>query len=320
MNELSWSTNDDGAGLLTWQLQQAGVPPHKLTAQRPDFLIISPPKTGSTWLAANLRRHPQVFVPKVKEVKYFSAFFESLDVGWYLDHFEPAAGRVKGEASPCYALLPVERIRLIRRLMPDVKLIYLMRAPVARAWSHAKHNHRYGEANFASHPTALESVSDEQWRANFLHDWALASGDYLGQLRRWLTVFPREQIYVGYFESIVHRPAALLGEVFAFLGVNPDLDLSAFPLWERILPGPTKELPSRLGSFLHPLFRDRTRELAVFLRERFQLEPPPEWQAVPNAAGDDSPPPVFRPFAGNSMTATWRGYWIRRTHSARRIV
>ena len=290
MNELSWSTNDDGAGLLTWQLQQAGVPPHKLTAQRPDFLIISPPKTGSTWLAANLRRHPQVFVPKVKEVKYFSAFFESLDVGWYLDHFEPAAGRVKGEASPCYALLPVERIRLIRRLMPDVKLIYLMRAPVARAWSHAKHNHRYGEANFASHPTATRIGVRRTMAGQLPPRLGVASGDYLGQLRRWLTVFPREQIYVGYFESIVHRPAALLGEVFAFLGVNPDLDLSAFPLWERILPGPTKELPSRLGSFLHPLFRDRTRELAVFLRERFQLEPPPEWQAVPNAAGDDSPP------------------------------
>ena len=143
-------------------------------------------------------------------------------MGWYLDHFEPAAGRVKGEASPCYALLPVERIRLIRRLMPDVKLIYLMRAPVARAWSHAKHNHRYGEANFASHPTALESVSDEQWRANFLHDWALASGDYLGQLRRWLTVFPREQIYVGTSSRIVTARRPYWAKSSLFLGVNPD--------------------------------------------------------------------------------------------------
>ena len=130
----------------------ADAGPHdELSALRPDFLIISPPKTGSTWLAANLRLHPQVFVPDIKEVKYFSSFHRWLDLGWYLDHFAPAEGRLKGEASPSYAILPVERIRLVRRLFPDVKLIFLMREPVGRAWSHARHNHRYREANFVAH-------------------------------------------------------------------------------------------------------------------------------------------------------------------------
>jgi hypothetical protein len=171
---------------------------HQLATLRPDFLIISPPKIGSTWLAENLRCHPQVFVPAIKEVRYFSSYFKALDLGWYLGHFTPGADRLKGEASPSYALLPVEGIRLIRRLMPDVRLIFLMRDPVARAWSHAKHTYRFGEANFASCSLSLEAVPDDQWQENFRHEWCLAGGDYLGQLRRWLSVFPKEQVNVGF--------------------------------------------------------------------------------------------------------------------------
>src|ERR1700733_13282559 len=76
--------------------QQYDVPPRKLASLRPDYLIISPAKTGSTWLADKLRRHPQVFLPGQKELKYFSSFFQSLDLNWYLDQFSSAAGRIKG--------------------------------------------------------------------------------------------------------------------------------------------------------------------------------------------------------------------------------
>ena len=257
----------------------------KLGALRPDFLVISPPKTGSTWLSANLGLHPQVFVPDIKEVKYFSSFHRWLDLGWYLDHFAPAEGRIKGEASPSYALLPVERIRQVRRLLPDVKLIFLMREPVGRAWSHARHNHRFREANFVSRAEGAP-VADDQWRANFVHDWPFSSGDYLGQLRRWSSVFPREQMYVGFYESIACDPAALLRDLFAFLGVNPDVDLSAFPLTERILPGPPGELSPHLGRFLHRLLHDRAVELAAFLEQRFGLTSPAEWRVVLEPASD----------------------------------
>src|SRR5438270_8427389 len=92
----------------------------------PRFLIISPAKTGSTWLADNLRCHSQLMVPRAKEVKYFSSFYRWLDLDWYASHFE-APGKIAGEASPTYAPLPLSRIRAIRDLMPDVKLIFLMR-------------------------------------------------------------------------------------------------------------------------------------------------------------------------------------------------
>src|SRR5258707_10240806 len=90
--------------LLAWSLVQSPVAERALATQRPDFLIISPPKTASTWLADNLRHHPEIFVSARKEIKYFSAWFKRLDLNWYLRHFADGIGRVKGEASPDYAL------------------------------------------------------------------------------------------------------------------------------------------------------------------------------------------------------------------------
>lgn len=265
---------------LDWLLRQPAVCPRKLERRRPDFLLISPPKTGSTWLADNLRHHPELFVPAIKEVKYFSCFGRWLDLNWYLDHFAEGEGRVKGEASPSYAILPPGRIRLVRDLLPDAKLIFLLREPIGRAWSHARHNHQYREVNFAGCADALQDVSDDSWRANFRHDWPLASGDYLGQLRHWISVFPRQRFYVDFYERIAGDPAGLLRDVFAFLGVRADVGLEAFPLTERILAGPPGRLRPALRADLHRLHHARTRQLAAFLREQFRLEVPAEWREV----------------------------------------
>ncbi len=281
---------------LAWCLRQQGVSHAKLTSLSPDFLVVSPPKTGSTWLAANLRCHPQVYVPDFKEVKYFSSFWKWLDLGWYLDQFSPGADRrAKGEASPSYAVLPVAQIRLVRRLFPGVKVLFLMRDPVARAWSHARHNHRYREANFASCDADFAAVSDAQWCHNFTHDWPLAGGDYLGQLRRWLSVFPREQLFVGFYESIAEEPESLLRQAFHFLGVDPNVDLAGFRVREKILAGPPGELTQERANFLRRLLAGRTLQLQQFLREQFGLELPPAWQNTLRPATGGLPAGVLPP-------------------------
>lgn len=259
-------------------LQYVDDPHFRYRAKLPQFLVISPPKTGSTWLADNLRHHPQLFIPAVKEVKYFSSLYKWLDLGWYADHFAAAGERIAGEASPSYAILPEEQIQTIRRLLPDLKLIFLMRDPVSRAWSHAKHTHRYREANFENARTVLEDVTESEWKANFCHEWTLTNGDYLGQLQRWSSVFPRQQMYVGFYESIGTRPDEMLREIFAFLAADSHVDLSTFPVSERILQGPEGELPPQLEETLRRLLYARTEETVDFLHEQFGLVPPKEWQ------------------------------------------
>jgi len=272
-----------------WTLAQAGVSPYEYSQLRPDFLVVSPPKTGSTWLATCLRHHPQMFVPDVKEIKYFSSLGRWLDASWYLEHFRPGEGKVKGEASPSYALLPLERIRLVHDLFPGLKIIFLMREPISRAWSHARHNFRYRESTFASAHHLFDEVTCSEWAANFRDPWPLASGDYLSHLRRWLAVFPKEQVFVDFYEEIHGDPEGLLRRLFRFLGVDAHLSLAEFPLRQRIQEGMDKPLSKSLEQELHRLLHHRSRQLGDYLKQNLGLAIPEAWQRVLCDSREDTP-------------------------------
>ena len=156
-----------------------------------------------------------------------------------------------------------------------MKLVFLMRDPIARAWSHARHNFRYREAHFADCRLDFDDVPESLWREAFRHEWLLASGDYLGQLRRWLAVFPREQIFVGFYESIADRPADLLRRVFGFLGVDPTRTSMPSRCTSASCRASTSRCRPRSHADLHDLLHERTRELAAFVEGRFGLQPPP---------------------------------------------
>lgn len=253
--------------------------------------MVSPPKTGSTWLAYNLMCHPDVFVPSGKEVKYFSSLYKWLDINWYARHFEEGAGRLKGEASPSYALLPRETIRRIRALRPNLKVIFLMRDPVARSWSHAKHNHRHLEANFRNSAVPLDSVSDQTWIENFQHPWPLHSGDYLSQLKRWLSVFPANQVYVDFYERIAAEPVALLSDIFRFLEVQHDgLNWSSFRASETIFAGDSTPLSQHLRLELQRVWRKQTSRLGHYVKVRFGLNIYDWWEDL--GKGENMPLPA----------------------------
>jgi hypothetical protein len=276
-------------GMLGWLAHQAGAPPHLVAARRPQFFVASAPKTGSTWLADNLRRHPEVFVPAEKEVKYFSSLGRWLGLDWYLSRFAGGEGRIRGEASPSYASLPRERIELIRGLFPGLKVVFLLREPVSRAWSHTLHTCRHGEAHFAKHPAARLDDPGVDWESASCHEWVTLSGDYLGQLRRWLAVFPRGQVLVRFFDDLRDRPEGLFREVLAFLGADTTLSLEGFPLRQRINPGMSYPMPGGVEARLRRLWSGRTRELAGFLAREMGLRLPSSWARTLEAEGSECP-------------------------------
>jgi len=106
----------------------------------PDFLGSGSGQAGSTWLFRNLQKHARVFMPENKETHYFDYSFNHCRVSYYGSLFARGKSQsgATGEITPSYNLLRPERIRLIHRFMPNVRLFLMVCHPVYRAWSGAR--------------------------------------------------------------------------------------------------------------------------------------------------------------------------------------
>src|SRR5262245_27736386 len=149
----------------------------------PNFLVISPPKTGSTWLAANLNCHPEIFIPDFKEIDFFQNFVHSKGWEWYADMFRHGLGLKRGEGTCNYCLMPAAKVQLIHSVMPRLKLIYLAREPVGRAWSHARHCFRHKHSTFTGYDGPIDTVPDEKWIENFTDHSSVCAGQVAEHLK-----------------------------------------------------------------------------------------------------------------------------------------
>jgi hypothetical protein len=179
-----------------------------------DFLGIGAQKCGTSWLYEHLRLHPQIRFPGGKEIHYWDQPGDR-PLSWYTDLFGQPAGYVRqGEITPAYAILAVETIRRIRELFPEVRLLFLIRNPIERAWSSALMALTRAELS-------LDEASDQWLIDHFRSRGSLARGDYEQCLRNWLSVFPREQLLLERFEQIWDDPIALLQSCAAHIRVDP---------------------------------------------------------------------------------------------------
>ncbi|MDH4232796.1 MAG: sulfotransferase domain-containing protein, partial [Nitrospirota bacterium] len=194
----------------------------------PDFLGIGPPKTGTTWLSENLRCHPDIFISQEKEIHYFNRDFHR-GLRFYSEKFEAGGGRVKGEITPEYYRLPLERIKFISAIMPKVKLLILLRNPVDRAWSHAV-------MNFTLANKSISDADEKTVCKEFENQPLFKLGGYAQLLKAWCSIFPREQLYIGLYDDIKIQPRELLARVFGHIGVTSNVDWSLFPYNDVIIP------------------------------------------------------------------------------------
>jgi hypothetical protein len=135
---------------------------------------------------------------------------------WYLSLYD-APGLVAGQIEPTYATLPLDTIRTVHTLLPEARLLYLMRDPIERAWSSVTKS----TARNRNRPMAR--VPEQEIFAKIDRS-ALAMSRYREHIERWERVYPREQILYVFFEEIETQPALLLERVLRFLGVAPAQD------------------------------------------------------------------------------------------------
>ena len=288
----------------------------RATSRRgPDFLGIGAARSGTTWLAANLCLSSDVWIPKRKELHYFTRsldypsssflldaspvarlfgreprngrfrwellkalggnlrypsatqlawdarfFLGRYDDDWYLSLFP--AGKIGGEITPAYALLDDADVAALVARLPHVKIIYMLRNPVLRAWSTI----RYHETRGAK---GLTSGEDETIKAYLSQAGLVARSQYAEVIRRWLRHLPSRQFLIGYYDEISTAPRGVLRQILDFLEVPEAEDVARRVRSERVNASADQELPAGIEAFLSRQYLPMLEELVELVDSRY---------------------------------------------------
>ncbi len=186
----------------------------KSAGRLPNFLIIGGMKCGTTSLYNYLREHPRVFMTSYKEPEFFVAEKNwSRQVAWYERLFADAGDALAvGEASTSYAKLtefPGVPAR-VHSVVPDVRLIYILRHPIDRICSMYEHMVLTGRER---RPIDDAVLADPMY---------IGASLYAANIRCYLEYFPREQLHVMLTDNLVDDHVAALQKVTSFLGLPPE--------------------------------------------------------------------------------------------------
>jgi len=224
----------------------------------PNFFLVGAGKAGTTSLYHYLRQHPAIYMSPVKEPCYFAdeiraknigrAFLENLErqtrrhpellgagpikpLAWiaqdwedYLRLFRDARGQPAiGEATASY-LWSSTAAANIRRAIPHAKIIMMLRDPAERALSQYLHQLAagYTRETFRRH---LDRCLRDPHRELSIYYPFLEAGLYAAQVKRFLDLFPPQQVRIYWFEEAWRDPKLLLENLFTFLGVDPGLPI-----------------------------------------------------------------------------------------------
>lgn len=242
-----------------------------MSGRLPDFLGLGVQKGGTTSLQRLLEQHPGAVLPPSKELHFFSLHYAQGE-GWYRQQFAAAQPQQRcGEITPYYLFHPQAPAR-VQALLPQARLIVLLRDPVDRALSQVFHSRRLGleplalEAALAAEPERLRGAEavlaavDGRHRSHQEHSY-LSRSRYEMQLPLWQQCFPAHQLLVLRSEDLFEQPQCIWRQVLAFL------ELEDQPL-------PALDRPANAG-------RGEAAAVPEALREslRVQLQPTYRWVA-----------------------------------------
>ena len=145
------------------------------------------------------------------DMKYF--FLPRSD-RWYSGLFSQGKHLVAGEITPAYSTLSTEVVASIKIINPKMKMIFLMRDPIDRSWSHAR------KELPALYGKPLEDIPRDKVIRWFSEPLCALRSNYMRTLDIWLAHFPEEQFFFGFLDEIVADPNNLLLRVYDFLGLD----------------------------------------------------------------------------------------------------
>ena len=208
----------------------------------PDFIVPGAQKAGTTWLFECLQGHPDIFVPKEKELHYFCApdlcrhSTNTKGIDWYLSHFSRAEdNKVTGEMSVDYMIMPRIAEQLYQR-NPDLKIIFMLRSPVDRAYSGYW---MWRRNNLSSDASLIERCAIEEK--------ILQRSKYSDPVKAFLNLFGKDQVKVKIYEEVFSSPHHHLKDLFKFL----EVDAAYLPPSMNMRIAPTRALTGMRGKMFY---------------------------------------------------------------------
>ena len=235
---------------------------------RVSFVVAGAQKSGTSALDAYLREHPELCLPRKKELHFFDTdrwfAVEPVDYAPYHAQFQPRAPqRLLGEVTPAYMYWPSAAER-IARYNPAMRFVLVLRNPVTRAYSHWNMSRQLGREPLSF----LDALRAEpQRRRDLPFERAkrftyVERGFYAQQLERLWRHFPVEQTLVFKSETLFDEPGAALSAVAAFLDIAPFPPLAEKTVHARDYEAPMSDEEKR---YLLEVYADEVRQLERLL-------------------------------------------------------
>jgi hypothetical protein len=221
----------------------------------PNLIVIGAQKCGTSGLHYYLSLHPEISVSRPKELNFFIAERNwPKGVDWYKSHFD-ASARVRSEASPNYTAYPqhLDVPERMHSVVPDAKLLYMVRDPIDRIAAHWVHNYAKRREKGDLRTTLMHPNTSY-----------LARSHYYAQLQRFLRLYPRERVIVIEQEELRNQRLETLRRIFEFAGVDPEFSHPGFAAQRHrtsrkrrgnVLTGALERLDRRRGSVSMKRFR-----------------------------------------------------------------
>ena len=215
-----------------------------------NFIGIGAHKSGTSWIFERLREIDHFELPPVKEIHYFDrkykqnklhfmkrfpslkSYFESIKIcvlnfnrinwfyswyfksysdSWYVSLFK--SKKIQGEITPAYSILSVEEIRRLKKVANPEKILFIIRNPIERAWSHYQYlvqrGKKFDKKNLVKEIKSF-MLSDEQRKRS----------NYIEIINKYRNFFQDEDIYILFYDSILNEPEALIENMMSVFGIK----------------------------------------------------------------------------------------------------
>ena len=250
----------------------------------PDFIIIGSMKCGTTSLYYDICEHPCTLAAAYDEIGFFDSNFH-LGVNWYRSMFprkkqiedvrRKEGTAITGEDTPFYFWNPTAAKR-IQKLLPNIKLITILRNPIDRAYSEYQ-DWAGRESNPPSFATVVENelniqrkypslITEENFKVFNQKNSHLLKGVYVDQLKIWRELFPKEQIFTLSTENLNSEPIVVLESVFQYLNLpNYKIKNSQHRKQNKYVP-----MNPQTRELLIEFFKPHNERLFKFIGKKFE--------------------------------------------------